>query len=136
MKIAVNTRLLLKGKMEGIAVHAYHVLKRITKAHPEHQFLFLFDRPYSEEFIFSDNITPIALMPQARHPFLFYLWFEFSVGRVLNQSKPALFYSPDGFLSLRADTPSIPVLHDINYEHYPEDLPKVALWYYKKFIAL
>jgi glycosyltransferase involved in cell wall biosynthesis len=136
MKIAVNTRLLLKGKMEGIAVHAYNVLKRITVAHPEHQFLFLFDRPYSEEFIFSNNITPISLMPQARHPILFYLWFEYSVARVLKETKSDLFYSPDGFLSLKANTPSIPVLHDINYEYYPEDLPKMALWYYKHYTPL
>jgi glycosyltransferase involved in cell wall biosynthesis len=133
VKIAVNTWLLLQGKMEGIAVHAYNVLKRITITHPEHQFLFLFDRPYNEEFIFSDNITPIALMPQARHPILFYWWFEFSVGRVLKQAKPDLFYSPDGFLSLRADTPSISVMHDLNYEYYPEDLPKMAAWYYKHY---
>jgi len=133
VKIAVNTRLLLKGKMEGIAVHAFNVLKLITVAHPEHQFLFLFDRPYNEEFIFSDNITPIVLMPQARHPILFYWWFELSVGRLLRQSKPDLFYSPDGFLSLSANTPSISVMHDINYEYYPDDLPKMALWYYKHY---
>jgi len=133
MKIAVNTRLLIKGKMEGIAVHAYHVLKRITANHPEHQFLFIFDRPYSEEFIFSNNITPISVMPQARHPFLFYLWFEYSVAGVLNHNKPDLFYSPDGLLSLRTDVPSVPVMHDINYEHYPEDLPKLASWYYKRY---
>jgi glycosyltransferase involved in cell wall biosynthesis len=122
--------------MEGIAVHAYQVLKRITVAHPEHQFLFLFDRPYSEEFIFSNNITSISLMPQARHPILFYLWFEFSVARLLNQSKPDLFYSPDGFLSLNTNVPSVPVLHDINYEHYPQDLPRMALWYYKHYTPL
>ena len=56
MKIAVNTRLLLKDKMEGIGVHAYNVLKRITVNHPDHQFLFLFDRKYDEEFIFNSNI--------------------------------------------------------------------------------
>lgn len=133
MKIAVNTRLLLKGKMEGIAMHAYNVLKRITVAHPEHQFLFLFDRPYNEEFIFSDNITPIVLMPQARHPVLFYLWFEYSVARILKDAKPDLFYSPDGFLSLKADTPSVMVMHDINYVYYPDDLPRMALWYYKHY---
>src|SRR4029077_20837570 len=124
---------LLKGKMEGIAVHAFNVLKRITKAHSEHQFLFLFDRPYNEEFIFSDNITPIVLFPQARHPFLYYWWFEYSVGRLLNQSNPDLFYSPDGFLSLRAKTPSIPVMHDLNYEYYPKDLPGLTLRYYKHY---
>jgi glycosyltransferase involved in cell wall biosynthesis len=136
VKIAVNTRLLIKNKMEGIAVHAYNVLKRITVAHPEHQFLFLFDRPYNEEFIFSSNVTPIVLFPQARHPILFYLWFEYSVARTLKSVKPDIFYSPDGFLSLKANTCSLPVMHDINYEHYPEDLPKVVSRYYKKYNPL
>jgi|SRR6185312_877331 len=133
MKIVVNTRLLIKNKMEGIAVHAFNVLKRITKDHPEHQFLFLFDRPYNEEFIFSSNITPIVIFPQARHPFLYYWWFQFSVARVLNSVKPDVFYSPDGFLSLRTNVCSIPVMHDINYEHYPEDLPGLTTRYYKKY---
>jgi glycosyltransferase involved in cell wall biosynthesis len=134
MKIAVNTRLLIKNKMEGIAVHAHNVLKRITKAHPEHQFLFLFDRAYDEEFVYSQNVTPIVLYPQARHPFLFYWWFEHSVAGVLNKVKPDLFYSPDGFLSLNAKVCSLPVIHDINYEHYPQDLPKLVSQYYKHYM--
>jgi glycosyltransferase involved in cell wall biosynthesis len=136
MKIAVNTRLLLKNKMEGIGVHACNVLKRITVNHPEHQFLFLFDRKYSEEFIFSSNITPVVLYPQARHPILFYWWFEYSVARILNQVNPDIFYSPDGFLSLSTKTPSITVIHDLNYEHYPEDLPRNITRYYKHYSPL
>lgn len=133
MKIVVNTRLLIKNKMEGIAMHTYNVLKRITKAHPEHQFLFLFDRPYNEEFVFSSNITPVVLFPQARHPFLYYWWFEYSVARVLNKVKPDLFFSPDGYLSLRASTCSLPAIHDINYEHYPNDLPALTSKYYRHY---
>jgi len=136
MKIAVNTRLLLKNKMEGIGVHALNVLQRITVNHPEHQFLFLFDRKYDEEFIFSSNITPVALIPQARHPFLYYWWFEHSVARVLNQVKPDVFYSPDGFLSLNTKVPSVPVIHDLNYEHYPKDLPRLTSWYYRHYSPL
>ena len=73
MRVAVNTRLLLKDRLEGIGWFAFETLKRITKAHPEHQFLFLFDRPFSHDFIFADNIEPIVLIPQARHPLLFNL---------------------------------------------------------------
>ncbi len=134
MKIAVNTRLLIKNKMEGIAIHSLNVLKRITAAHPEHQFLFIFDRPYSEEFIFSQNITPIVLFPQARHPFLFYWWFEHSIARTLNSVKPDIFYSPDGFLSLKTAVCSLPVIHDINFEHFPTALPKIVTWYYKRYV--
>ena len=40
MRIGVNTRLFVKGKMDGIAWFSYEVLKRMVKAHPEHDFIF------------------------------------------------------------------------------------------------
>ena len=79
MKIAVNTRLLLKGKLEGMGWFSFETLRRITRDHPEHEFIFIFDRPFLEEFIFSENITPVVIGPTARHPFLFYIWFDFQV---------------------------------------------------------
>ncbi|MCW3070631.1 MAG: a-glycosyltransferase [Bacteroidetes bacterium] len=133
MEIVVNTRLLLKNKLEGIGWFSYETLKRITAAHPGHHFIFLFDREPDEEFFFSDNVTPIILSPQARHPVLFYLWFEFSVGSLLNRLKPDVFVSPDGYLSLRANCKQLPVMHDLNFEHYPNDLTFPVRKYYKFF---
>lgn len=132
MKIAINTRLLLKDKLEGIGWFTYETLKRITKNHPEHQFYFLFDRKYDEEFIFGDNVTPIVIGPQARHPILFDIWFNYSVTRTLKKIKADVFVSPDGYLSLKTKIPQLAVIHDLNFEHYPEDLPPKILKYYKK----
>jgi len=81
MKIAVNTRLLIENKLDGIGWFTYHSLKRITQNHPEHHFYFLFDRQYSKKFIFSNNITPIIVGPQTRHPFLWSFWLKISVAR-------------------------------------------------------
>ena len=50
MRIAVNTPLLLKEKLEGIGWYTFETLSRIVKAHPEHEFYFLLDRPYAEDF--------------------------------------------------------------------------------------
>ena len=133
MKIAVNTRLLLPDKLEGIGWVAFETLKRITTAHPEHEFYFIFDRKWDERFIFSDNITPIVAWPQARHPFLYYIWFEYSIPRILKKINADLFLSPDAYLSLRTSVPSIPVFHDLNFEHYPEDLPVLDRKYYRYF---
>jgi glycosyltransferase involved in cell wall biosynthesis len=133
MKIAVNTRLLLKNKLEGIGWFTYETLQRITQQHQEHQFYFIFDRKYSEEFIFSDNITPVVISPQARHPFLYYVWFEHSIPRVLRKLKPDLFFSPDGYLSLKSNVKSMCVFHDLNFEHYPGDLPFFERKYYRHF---
>lgn len=133
MEIVVNTRLLLRNKLEGIGWFTYETLKRITNAHPEHHFIFLFDRDYDEEFIFSDNITPVILSPQARHPFLFYWWFEFSVANFLNKYKPDLFLSPDGYMSLKANCKQLAVIHDISFEHYPNDVSFIVRKYYHHF---
>jgi glycosyltransferase involved in cell wall biosynthesis len=133
MKIAVNTRLLLKDKMEGIGWFTYETLRRITNAQPEIEFIFIFDRKPSEDFIFSDNVTAVVAHPQARHPFLWYLFFEFGVARVLKKYKPDLFLSPDGWLSLRSNTPQLAVIHDLNFEKHPEFLIPIVHKYYKYF---
>jgi glycosyltransferase involved in cell wall biosynthesis len=133
VEIVVNTRLLLKNKLEGIGWFSYETLKRITQNHPEHHFVFLFDRDFDEEFIFSDNVTPLILSPQARHPILFYWWFEFSVASFLNKYKPDLFLSPDGYLSLGAKCKQLAVIHDICFEHYPNDVSFIVRKYYRHF---
>jgi glycosyltransferase involved in cell wall biosynthesis len=133
LKIVVNTRLLLPNRLDGIGWFSYQSLKRITQQHPEIHFIFLFDRPYDEEFIFSDNITPMIISPKARHPFLFYYWMQFSVKPLLNEIKPDLFLSPDGFLALGAKCRQLPVIHDINFLHYPADLPFWVRNYYNRF---
>jgi len=133
VQIAVNTRLLIKNRLEGMGWFSYQTLKRITTKHSNVHFVFLFDRPFDSEFLFSDNITPIIIGPQARHPFLYYAWFEFSVKNTLNSLKPDLFLSPDGFLSLGAKCKQLPVIHDINFLHNPQDVKPLTRRYYNYF---
>ena len=136
MIIAVNTRLLLKDRLEGIGWFSYETLKRITRQHPEHTFLFLFDRPYDPGFIFSDNIIPLVIAPQTRHPLLWYTWFEWSLPRILNKHKASLYFSPDGYMPLGLKIPSLIALHDINFHHRPADLPPSSRYYYRRFFPL
>jgi len=137
MVIAVNTRLLLKGKLEGIGWFTLETLKRITINHPEHQFIFIFDRPFNQEYIFAENITPVVIGPPTRHPVLWYLWFEYQIPRILKKYNADLFLSPDGYLSLQTKVPQLAVIHDINFVHRPADLPwlkaKYYNFYFKKF---
>jgi glycosyltransferase involved in cell wall biosynthesis len=131
MKIAVNTRLLLRGKLDGIGWFTHEIMSRLVRNHPEHEFHFLFDRPYDETFIFAPNVHPHVVMPQARHPWLFRLWYNWMIPRKLKQIGADVFVSPDMMLSLRAKCKQIVVLHDLNFEHHPEDLPGHITGYLK-----
>lgn len=136
MNIAVNTRLLLKGKLEGIGWFTAETLKRITAQHPEHHFDFFFDRPYDPSFIFSSNVTPHILPPPARHPLLWFWWFEKSIPRELNQTKADLFLSPDGYGSLSTEVKQVIVIHDVAFEHFETHNKKAVQRYYKKYTPL
>lgn len=132
--IAVNTRWLLPNKLEGMGWFTHHLLKRMVKNHPEVNFLFIFDRPWNPEFIYGSNVTPLIVGPQARHPILWRLWSQISVRRVLKKHQPDLFFSPDGFIPLQSKTPTLAVIHDLNFEHYPQWSPKRVTAFYKKYM--
>ncbi len=132
--IAVNTRFLIKNKLEGIGLFTYESLKHITQTHPDIEFHFLFDRPFDPEFIFGENVKPVVLFPQARHPFLWYWWFEISVKNWLKKNKPDLFLSTDGYCCLGTDVPQVMVIHDLAYEHFSDHVYGLATRYYRYFM--
>jgi glycosyltransferase involved in cell wall biosynthesis len=122
-RIAINTRFLLPDKMEGFGWYTFEVVRRLIALHPETRFFFFFDRPYDKKFIFGPNVIPVVLKPQARHPLLFKLWFDVAVKRALKKHAIDLFFSPDGYLSLTTDVPQVTVIHDLNFVHFPNDIP-------------
>jgi glycosyltransferase involved in cell wall biosynthesis len=133
MKIAVNTRLLRKGQMDGIGWFTYNTLQYITRHNPSIEFHFLFDSEIDKSFLFSDNIVPHLLFPPAKHAALNVVWFEWSAKRFLNKLTPDLFLSPDGILSLGWKGKQYGVVHDINFVHIPQDLKWSNRQYYNYF---
>lgn len=122
MRIGVNTRLLLEGRMDGIGWFAYETLRRMVSYHPEHEFFFFFDRKPSKQFLFADNVTPVVVNPPARHPILWWLFFEVGIARVIKKHNIELFLSPDGFIPLHSKVKTIDVIHDINFAHFSNNM--------------
>lgn len=134
MKIAINTRFLLKDHLEGIGWFTWEVAKKLAVDHPEHSFLFLFDRPFDPTFIPAKNVKAIVVHPPARHAVLWWWWFEIAIPRVLKQHEVDVFLSPDSYCSLRTRVPTVMVCHDIAYCHYPQQVPFHGRVYYRHFI--
>jgi glycosyltransferase involved in cell wall biosynthesis len=129
-RIAINTRLVLDRRMDGMAWFAYETAHRMAKAHPEHEFHLIFDRKPGKMFERGKNIFFHVLPPQARRPVLMKFWFDHSIPWVLRKIKADVFVSPDAQCSLRTEVPQLLVIHDLNFAHEPRALPKV----YAKFL--
>lgn len=133
MRIGVNTRLLLNSKLEGIGRFTHELMSRIVRNHPEHEFVFFFDRPFDTQFVYADNVKPVVLKPQARHPFLYYLFTEIAIPQALKKYKCDVYFSPDGLGSLRTKVPTIIAFHDLAFLHYPSFIGKLDKWHYHKY---
>lgn len=132
MIIAVNTRFLVK-ELEGYGYFIHELFKALVKHHPEHQFYFLFDRPYSEKYIYSSNVHPLIISPPARHPLLWKYWYDVKVSIALRKIKADIFISPDGYSSLATTVPQCLVVHDLGFLHFPNAYKKTHVHYFKRY---
>lgn len=133
MKIAINTQHLLKGRLEGIGWVAHEIISRMVKNHPEHEFLFIFDRPWDDDFIYADNVTPVCTKIPSRHPFLWLWHYEIDTPAIIKKYKPDIYFSPDGWMPLSLNIPVVDIVHDINFMHRPKDFPFFYKIYYRYF---
>ena len=134
MVIGINTRFLKDGVLEGMGRYTWEIAKRMVLSHPDVTFYFFFDRQYSSKYIIASNIIPIVVSPPARHPILFYVWYEWRIPKLLRKYKVDVFFSPDNFLSIRGKVPTCLVVHDLAYIHYPKHLKQTDRWYYQYFM--
>ncbi len=136
MRIAVNTQALIENKLEGLGWFTYEVLRRIVVAHPEHQFIFIFNRPYSESFIFASNVEAVVLGPKYGHPFVWLPRFDIFIPILLRKIKADLYLSPDGWCPMLTSLKKVTVIHDLNFVHHPRWLPFSYRVYYNIFFKL
>jgi len=94
------------------------------------------DRKYEGFPAEGGNIEYVTLPPRTIHPLLWHVWHEYLLPPVLRRVGADLFIAPDGMMPLRTDVPCIPVIHDLNHEHRPGDIPGRESRYYRRRFPL
>lgn len=133
MKIAINCWVLRNKQLDGIGYFTVNTISRVIKNHPETQFLILCDKNFTENYFDFPNVTKHRVFPPLRHPVLYMWYMEYVLPRFLAKHAPDLLISMEGFLSLSAKLPQLPVIYDINFEHQPQDLKWQNRLYFRFF---
>jgi glycosyltransferase involved in cell wall biosynthesis len=134
MVIAVNTRLLAAGTAEETGNFIYETFRRIAALHPEHSFLFIFDRPWKDDLIFAGNVQCLVLSPKAVGPVASYIWHNIKLPLLLKKYKADVFVSPGGYCSLTTKIPQCLVVHDMAFLQDRSVMKKSKLLLYKKWL--
>ncbi|NNE30009.1 MAG: glycosyltransferase family 4 protein [Saprospiraceae bacterium] len=134
MKIAVNARLLFGNQLEGVARYTHEINRRLVQLRPQDEFLFCFDRPFLDQYIYGSNVSGKVIFPAARHPILWYTWFEWVLPGILRRWKADVFISQDAHLPLRSKVPTLLTVHDLAYAHYPDQVPLSVRMFYQRYV--
>jgi glycosyltransferase involved in cell wall biosynthesis len=133
MRIAVNAIFLQKDKLEGYGHYVQEVFSRIVQQHPDHEFIFVFDRAYDKSFIFGPNVKAIVVRPAARYALSFKIWYDITAPLALHKYKPDVWIQPYGFCSLTSKIPQVLIVHDLTFLHFPHFIPWHQRWFYQMF---
>ena len=131
MKIAVNTRLVIENKLEGIGRFTFELLKRMIPAHDDVEFHLFFDRPYRGQLSQFKNVKCHVVFPPFKHVAIGPYWFDHALRRKLKKIDPDLFLSTDSMNMLKPICKTLTVIHDLNFEHAEVKLPTMVRNYYK-----
>jgi len=134
MTIAVDTRCLAGNDYEGTGHFISNCFSFLAEKYPEHQFIYIFDKPFDQKFITSKNIVPVVTGPEAKTSLTLQYWYNFKVPAILKRHKANVFVSAES-IALRTKVPQCFIIHDLAFVHYPQCYPKSLLRFYKKFIA-
>ena len=133
MIIAVDTRFWKDDDPDGFGSYLYESFYHITKDHPEHRFIFLFDRPYEKNFITGENINRVIAGPAARHPLLWQFWYNIKLPGILKKHNADLFIGTDGICSLSAKLPQCLMVNDLSFLQHPAFFKRSLLSFYKRY---
>ena len=133
MKIAINCWVLRNKQLDGIGYFTVNTFSRMISDHPETEFLIMADKNFTDSYFDFPNVTIHRIFPPYRHPALYLAYMETLVPLFLKKYRPDIFVSAEGFLSLISSCPQLPVIYDLNFEHFPENLPWKNRVYFRTF---
>ncbi len=133
MTIAVNCWILRNKQIDGIGNFTIETLRPLIESHPEINFQILCDKNFTEEYFDYPNVKKYKIFPPYRHPLLYVFYMEIVLGKFLRKHQPDLFLGMDGFLCLNSSVKQLPIIYDLNFVHYPKDMPFRNSIYYRTF---
>jgi glycosyltransferase involved in cell wall biosynthesis len=134
MTIAVNTGFSGEGQPDDTWNFIFECLSRLAEKHPQHQFVFLFDKLYPENGIFSNNVTTVITGPRSKNTLLWQCWFNYKLPALLKKHKADVLISMDGICSLRTKLPQCLFVPDLTFLQYPKILKISQAHFFKKFM--
>jgi glycosyltransferase involved in cell wall biosynthesis len=130
MKIAVNTRDILKDKTVDASAFMLEPFKVIAAQYPQHEFIFITDKPLDKTFSSLKNITSV-IETEIKNTLRWQLWLNYKLPALTKKYKADILINTNGTCSLRTKIPQCIIVQDL-FLQQSQSMLKKKLQFYKK----
>ena len=110
-------------------------LTMLANRHPNHHFIFIFDKPFDTASIIPKNKKVVQLGPSIRNRLLLHYWYQFKLPRLLEKNKVDVYLNADLLCSLRTDVSQCMIIPDLGFLQKKIPLAASENRYRKKYIG-
>lgn len=133
MIIAVNSRFLREAQPDDLENFITECFSRLAVTYPQHQFIYIFNKPFDKGLNFPKNVTAVIAGPEIKNTILLQYWLNYKLPALLRKYKAEVFIGMDGMCSLHTKLPQCMLVHDLSFMQYPDLLKKKHVRFLKKF---
>lgn len=133
MKIAVTAIFLNSGPLAGYGHYSHEILKALVHNNPDHEFLFLYDRPLQQVLVEHPRVLHEVIPPATRQPLALAYWYHIRASRRVKSWGADVWLQPYGMASFFSKVPQLMIVHDLAAFHFPQSIPWYHRWLYQFF---
>lgn len=133
MKIAVTAIFLNSGPLEGYGHYSHEIVKELVEINPQHEFLFLYDRPLQQVLIQHPRVSHEVIVPATRQPLALAYWYHIRASKRVRTWGADVWLQPYGMASFYSKIPQLLIVHDLAAFHFPKAIPWYHRWHYQLF---
>lgn len=135
MRIGINTLFLIPGKVGGTETYLRGLIHGLSKIDSENEYILFTNQENHTTFeITGRNFQKILCQMPARLKWFRVFWEQIILPKYMKKNGIAVLHSPGYVSPVNVACATVVTIPDMQYWYYPQNFPKVRLWYWQYFI--
>lgn len=130
MKVGIDANSLSYPKRTGIGRYTVGVLDQLFIIAPDNEYYLYAAQPIDPKIKQDWSKYNNVIYREGNFPSR-YIWQQLFLGRWLKRDNPDVYLALDGLLPLGCSIPSVTIVHDLIWLHYPESTAPHVRWVYR-----
>ncbi|MFB3897365.1 MAG: glycosyltransferase family 4 protein [bacterium] len=135
MRIGINTLFLVPGQVGGTETYLRGLIDGLSKIDNHNEYILFTNRENHDSIkVTASNFSKVQCKFYARNRLYRVFWEQTLFPRLIKKKQIDILHSPGYVSPIKVECKTVVTIPDMQYWYYPQNFPKLRLWYWQYFI--